>query len=111
VPFDGTGLGESPYWFDSGTAGAELNDLVSGLEPGLVYHRRLRLWYRLSAPYMHHSRRVSAHPNGRQEADLRTSPWTWFPNGDLDHDGDTDEFDFPMFSNCYNGSDRKPLCW
>ena len=34
VPFDGTGLQRSADWVDTGTAGAELNGLVSGLSAG-----------------------------------------------------------------------------
>ena len=75
TPFDGTGLGESAEWMDTGTAGVELDELVSGLAEDTAYHWRLRLLY-------HQPNRIGqAHGpwlhipwNGWGEADFRTEP-------------------------------------
>jgi hypothetical protein len=43
--FDGTGTQASSTWTDTGTAGAALNELVTGLSPATVHHWRVRLLY------------------------------------------------------------------
>ncbi len=43
--FDGTGLGQSLSWMDTGTAGVALNELVGGQAASSRYHWRVRLLY------------------------------------------------------------------
>jgi hypothetical protein len=38
--------GSSPSWIDTGTAGAQISQIVTGLTPGLPHHWRVRLLYR-----------------------------------------------------------------
>jgi len=58
---------------DTGTAGVELNELVTGLSSNTVYHWRLRLLYHpTTTPYQQYSRWLTMPWNGWQEADLRT---------------------------------------
>jgi hypothetical protein len=73
APFDGTGLQSSAGWVDTGTAGAELNELVSGLSAGTAYHWRVRLHYHpATTPYQQYSRWLTVPWNGWNETDLRT---------------------------------------
>ena len=71
--FDGTGTQQSAAWMDTGTAGAQANELVSGLSPDTVYHWRVRLRYHpASTPLQQYSRWLTMPWDGWQEADLRT---------------------------------------
>ena len=73
VLFDGTGVGESATWMDTGTAGIELNELVSGLDAWTIYHWRVRLLYHpATTPLQQYSRWLTQPWNGWEEADLRT---------------------------------------
>ena len=45
VPFNGQNIGRSSAWISTGTAGASLNELVTGLQRGTPYHWRIRLRY------------------------------------------------------------------
>jgi len=68
-PFDGSNTGQSA-WVDSGTAGAAINELVGGLEPG-AQHWRLRLLYdAATTPLAGKSRWFTVPWNGWQERDL-----------------------------------------
>lgn len=71
--FDGTGAQQSAAWLDTGTAGAQLNELVSNLSSNTVYHWRIRLLYHpATTPYQQHSRWLTNPWNGWNEARLRT---------------------------------------
>jgi uncharacterized repeat protein (TIGR01451 family) len=71
TPFDGTGLGESATWQDSGAAPATFSELVGGLAESRAYHWRMRLLFDpATTPYQQRSRWVSGWWNGPQEADL-----------------------------------------
>ncbi|MEW5985467.1 MAG: VCBS repeat-containing protein [Chloroflexota bacterium] len=73
VLFDGTGLQQSATWLDTGTAGVQLNQLVSNLAADTVYHWRVRLLYHpATTPFQQYSRWLTMPWNGWQEADLRT---------------------------------------
>ncbi|NOQ33152.1 MAG: hypothetical protein GQ567_02985 [Methanosarcinales archaeon] len=73
TPFDGTGTQKSASWTDTGTAGANLNELVSSLTEDTCYHWRMRLLYHpASMPLQQHSRWLSSPWNGPEETDLRT---------------------------------------
>jgi parallel beta-helix repeat protein len=73
TPFDGTGTQKSASWTDTGTAGANLNELVSSLTEDTCYHWRMRLLYHpASTPFQQHSRWLSSPWNGPEETDLRT---------------------------------------
>jgi hypothetical protein len=75
VLFDGTGLQRSATWLDSGTAGAQLNELVSGLNANTLYHWRVRLRYHpATTPFQSYSRWLTNPWNGWNEARLRTAP-------------------------------------
>ncbi len=70
---DGSETSTGASWLDSGTAGAALDELVSGLAAGRVYHWRVRLHYEQAAtPFVQRSRWFAIPWKGRQEADLRT---------------------------------------
>jgi hypothetical protein len=72
TPFSGSGTYQTA-WLDSGTAGVEFNELVSGLSEGTVYHWRVRLRYHpVTAPFQQCSRWLTMPWNGWQEQDLRT---------------------------------------
>jgi cell division septation protein DedD len=74
VPFDGAGLHQSAAWLDTGTAGAQLSELVSGLAANRLYHWRLRLRYHpATTPFQQYSRWLTMPWNGWNEADLRTA--------------------------------------
>jgi uncharacterized repeat protein (TIGR01451 family) len=71
--FDGTGAQTSGSWMDSGTAGAALSELVTGLSQGGVYHWRTRLLYHpVTTPYQQAGRWLTVPRDGWQEADLKT---------------------------------------
>jgi hypothetical protein len=72
TPFDGSGLGQSANWLDTGTAGAALSELVDNLSADTAYHWRVRLHYHpASTPYQQYSRWLTVPWNGWQEQDLR----------------------------------------
>ncbi len=90
--FDGTGLQRSAAWVDTGTAGAQLDELVNGLSADTLYHWRVRLLYHpATTPFQQYSRWLTVPWNGWNEARLRTGAAT---TGDLagtawyDVDGD-----------------------
>ncbi len=71
TPFTGSGLQRSSSWIDSGTAGAALSELVSGLASNANYHWRARLLYHpTTTPYQQYSRWITNANNGWQEKDL-----------------------------------------
>jgi uncharacterized repeat protein (TIGR01451 family) len=73
TPFDGAGTQTSTAWTDSGTAGTEVNELVSGLSSFTAYHWRVRLLYhQATTPSQQHSRWLTVPRNGWHESDLRT---------------------------------------
>ncbi len=75
VLFDGTGVQRSATWLDSGTAGAQLNELVSGLDANTLYHWRVRLRYHpATTPFQAYSHWLTNPWNGWNEARLRTAP-------------------------------------
>ena len=85
-PFDGTGTGQSA-WTDTGTAGAALNELVGGLDPG-AQHWRMRLLYDpATTPLAGAGRWFSVPWNGWEERDLTVSP---FIGGQVWEDRDAD---------------------
>ena len=93
--FDGTGTEQSASWYDTGTAGAELSELVSGLSVNTMYHWRVRLLYDpATTPFQQHSRWFTMPWNGWEEADLRTNPFTY---GDLNCDGSLNSLDIDPF--------------
>ncbi|MBI3098437.1 MAG: VCBS repeat-containing protein [Planctomycetes bacterium] len=67
--FDLAGLGESPSWIDIGTAGTEMDQLVTGLSANTAYHWRVRL---KCSPHLEYGRWFSIGPNGWNETDVRT---------------------------------------
>lgn len=74
ILFDGTGLGQSATWTDTGTGGMGINELVTGLSSFTPYHWRMRLKYHpTTTPYQQYSRWLTIPINGWQEADLRTA--------------------------------------
>ena len=88
-PLDGTGLQQGLSWTDSGTAGAALNEPVSGLAAGTPYHWRMRVRHHPGvAPHQPAGRWIVLPWKGLQEADLRTAPLA-----DADSDGIPDEED------------------
>jgi hypothetical protein len=85
VLFNGTGLQRSATWLDTGTAGAQLDELISGLSTNTLYHWRVRLRYHpATTPFQSYSRWLSNPWNGWNEARLRTAwevipmPWTMY---------------------------------
>jgi uncharacterized repeat protein (TIGR01451 family) len=73
TPLDGSGTQAATGWSDSGTAGAALNELISGLSPSTMHHWRVRLLYHpATTPFQGASRWFTIPWNGWQEADLRT---------------------------------------
>jgi len=73
-PFDGTGTGQG-VGSDSGTAGAGLDDLITGLEPG-PHHWRMRLRYDpVTSPFQTAGRWFTVPWNGWEERDLTVSPF------------------------------------
>jgi hypothetical protein len=71
APFDGSVLQQSLKWMETGTAGAEIDELLTGLSADSQYHWRARLLYDpASMPYQLHSRWITNANNGWQQADL-----------------------------------------
>ncbi len=88
VPLDGTALERSASWIDSGTAGAALDELASGLLAGAPQHWRVRLLYEpAGTPYQQHSRWLDPPWAGWNEAMLRTPPGE--PGGSVPASGGT----------------------
>ena len=84
TPFDGTGTQVTATWMDTGTAGAALNELATGLAAGTHHHWRVRLLYHPpTTPFQQASRWLTVPWNGWQEADLQTAgvPSGRIPNG------------------------------
>jgi hypothetical protein len=86
--FNGLGTQSSLTPIDTGTAGASLNELVSGLDSG-AYHWRARLLYdTATTPLARKNRWFRVPWSGWQEMDLRLAAllggWVW---DDLDGDG------------------------
>jgi hypothetical protein len=74
VNFDGTGTLKSPNWFDTGTSGVELSQLVTGMISLSSYHWRVRLVYHaVKTPFAQHSRWVTMPWNGWNEKDVLVS--------------------------------------
>ncbi len=72
--FDGLSTGLSASWIDTGTAGTEINQLVSALTQNTPYHWRVRLRYHpATTPYQKYTRWLTMPWNGWQEADFRTA--------------------------------------
>lgn len=64
----------SAAWLDTGTAGAELDELVTGLKANTLYHWRVRLRYQpATTPFQPYSRWLTNPWNGWNEARLRTA--------------------------------------
>ncbi len=73
VLLDGSDLHQSSAWTDTGTAGAQLSELVSDLDRDTQYHWRVRVRYHpLATPYQPFSRWLTQPWNGQQEARFRT---------------------------------------
>jgi len=73
--FNGSGTGLSAGWQDTTTAGASLNELVSGLTAVTPYHWRVRVRYHpAGTPLAQLSRWVTQPWGGAQETRLRTGP-------------------------------------
>ena len=69
--FDGSDLGVTGAWLESGTAGVALDELVTVISHDSQYHWRARLLYDpASLPYQPHSRWITNANNGWQQADL-----------------------------------------
>ncbi len=80
--FDGAGTQQSSSWLDTGTAGAALNELVSGLTANTAHHWRVRLRYHpASTPFQQNSRWLTIPWNGWNEQDLRTGDDLIFADG------------------------------
>jgi hypothetical protein len=74
VLFDGTGLQRSATWLDTGAAGAQLDELIAGLEEDTLYHWRVRLVYHPATTPLQQASRWLTNPwNGWNEARLRTA--------------------------------------
>lgn len=100
VAFDGSGLRESREWYDTGTDGVEIKELVFGLDADTLYRWRFRLLYDPSScPYLPHSRWFHFPLGGAAEADLRT--------GKADSDGDG-LLDAIELTNCTDAFDAAP---
>ena len=86
IPFDGTGIGESAAWSDTGLNGVQFNKLVTGLSAYTHFHWRVRLrWSDPSSLFSSHGRWLTMPWNGWGKADFRTL------SGDRDGDGLPDE--------------------
>ncbi len=114
--FNGTGLQRSAAWSDTGVAGLDLHQLVSGLSTNGKYHWRVRRRYdTANVPYLGHGRWVSPVWNGPQEMDLRT--WTWDHDLDgRDYSGDCDDgnpevWSIPSFVATLYMENRTALSW
>jgi hypothetical protein len=74
VLFDGTGLGESADWHDTGVAGFSFLEQVSSLVQNFQYHWRVRLLYdNVTTPLQPYSRWLTPVWNGAEESDFRTN--------------------------------------
>ena len=59
----------APIWLDTGTAGAQLDELVAGLQQDTLYHWRVRLLYHpATTPFQQYSRWITNPWNGWNEA-------------------------------------------
>jgi len=86
----GTGYQESATWHDTGIAGAEISELVTGLSANTAYHWQVRFRYSQAAtPLQQYSRWHTPTWNGLQETDLRTAK-------DADEDGLSDIIEASM---------------
>ncbi len=66
-------MGRSADWVDTGTAGAQLDELAGGLSADTLYHWRVRLLYHpATTPFQQYSRWITNPWNGWNEARLRT---------------------------------------
>jgi hypothetical protein len=88
TPFNGLGTQQSAAPIDTGTDGTGIDELVTGLGPG-VHHWRIRFRYGTAAtPFAQSSRWLTVPWNGWQEADLRSGAFVGgFAWDDLDGDG------------------------
>jgi len=88
TPFNGLGTQQSAAPIDTGTDGTGIDELVTGLGPG-VHHWRIRFRYGTAAtPFAQSSRWFTVPWNGWQEADLRSGAFVGgFAWDDLDLDG------------------------
>ncbi len=70
--FDGSGLQRSAAWVDTGTAGAQRDEVVAGLQQDTLYHWRVRLLYHpATTPFQPYSRWLTNPWNGWNEPRLR----------------------------------------
>jgi hypothetical protein len=91
--FDGTGLGRSASWQDSGTAGHAFSQLIGSLSASTLYHWRLRVLYHPAAtPHQAYSRWLTPAFNGAQGVDFRTA-------SDSDGDGLSDALELSTCTN------------
>ena len=85
VPLDGSDIQQAGSWADTGVVGAELEQLVSGLQANTPYHWRVRLRYHpASSPFAQSSRWLTVPWNGWQEQDLRTGSISSLPTVEFD---------------------------
>jgi len=78
--FDSIGTQQSATWMNTGTAGVQLNALVSNLSSNTAYHWRVRLHYHpASTPFQQYSRWLTTPWNGWNETRLQTGD----PGADL----------------------------
>ncbi len=100
ILFDGSGLQQSLTWMETGIAGAEIDDKVTGLFAGSQFHWRARLLYdQVSMPYQSRGRWMTNANNGWQQADLLLGSL-------LTPDAAPGEFDK---SSPFHGTDDLPL--
>jgi hypothetical protein len=75
--FDGTDLGISSDWYNTGVSGFEINEDIAGLQTSTAYHWRARLQYSsLTYNGAIFSRWFSIGPNGTNETDFITTALT-----------------------------------
>ena len=87
VPFDGTGLVADGSWFDTGTTGVEVEQLVDGLEAGTAYKVRMRVVHEPSRAHpVRHSRWLYAVLGLPTGVHVRT-----WPDSDGDGVADTED--------------------
>jgi hypothetical protein len=99
TPFDGTGTGQSAVWTNTGTAGVQLNELVSGLSPNTTYHWRARLLYNpATTPLQQYGRWMTMPWNGWQETDLRIKCPQFVLSADLYPDCCVNTYDLAVFA-------------
>jgi len=86
--FDGSGLARSATSLDSGTGGAPLNEVVTGLQLGPNHWRARLLYDAATSPFQQRSRWFTIPWNGWNETDLTVrgslGGYVW---SDIDHDG------------------------